>query len=360
MRIYSKIGDFSSKSVILFYNINEMSIPKKNILGQFNTISSVWLKPHIKKFILSSKRSIGLDPFAGRGDLIKVMEDLDLKKVVGYDVDDSLGWVVNDSLKNIPFHEDAIVVTNPPYFAKVSMSRSYSKDIEYFEGNQYSDLYQLAIEKVLEKYDKAVFIIPETYFQSHFFKDSVRSITILEENPFIDTDCPVCVACFDTDNENFMLNNRIFDIYKGEKFLFDSDELEYRVEKVLGPTSNRKLLYIRFNDKQGNVGLRGVDGTDKSDRIRFCTPAELNYDFDNIKDSSRAISILNVSCRKFKTINEPALIEKANHILEKLRSETSDVIFSPFKNNNKEGTRRRRLDFYFAKRILNKARSELQ
>jgi len=48
------------------------------------------------------------------------------------------------------------------------------------------------------------------------------------------------------------------------------------------------------------------------------------------------------------------IIKKANKILEELRRETKDVVFAPFKNNNKLGIRRRRLDFGIARKILDK------
>lgn len=319
---------------------------KKIDLGQFNTKLSVWLKPQVEDFIRTSPCVNGLDPFAGDGDLIKAMFKLNFEEVRGLDIDPSLNWKINDSLVDIPYYKNTVVVTNPPYYARVSASRKKSSCLKYFEGNNFADLYQIAIGNVLEKYREAVFIIPETYFLTDdmFFKEDLHSITVLEDNPFYDTDCPVCVACF---SKGELFEQPSYDIYKNDQFLFSNGGLE-DISKEYSSKSDVKVV---FNDKNGNIGLRGVDGVSPDQKIKFCLPEELNYDLDKIKVSSRAITILNVS----GNFNKKDVIERANYYLNKLREETSDVIFAPFKGNNKAGERRRRLDFKWAKKILNKA-----
>ena len=319
----------------------------KKDLGQYNTKLDVWLKPQVKSFIKSTLCKNGLDPFAGDGDLINVMYDLGLEKVRGLDIDPNLNWEINDSLIDIPYYEDTIVVTNPPYYALVSASRQKSSCLKYFEGNSFADLYQIAIGNILNKYKGAVLIIPETYFltEEMFFKESVFNITIIEDNPFYDTDCPVCVVCFLRGN---LFRPNIYSIYKNNEFLFYNDDLEDILRRYM-PKVER--LGVIFNDPGGNIGLRGVDGVSPDEKIKFCLPEELNYDTDKIKVSSRAITILNVK-GDFDTEN---LIYKANKCLANLREETKDIIFAPFKGNNKAGERRRRLDFGWARKILNKA-----
>jgi len=318
----------------------------KKDLGQYNTKRDVWLKPQVKNFIESTLCKNMLDPFAGDGDLINVMRGLDFEKVRGLDIDPNLNWEINDSLIDIPYYEDTIVITNPPYYARVSASRDKSSCLKYFEGNSFADLYQIAIGNILNKYKSAILIIPETYFltDAMFFKESVFNITILEDNPFYDTDCPVCVVCFLKGN---LFIPNIYSIYKNNEFLFYNDDLEEILRRYI-PKVER--LKITFNDSSGNIGLRGVDGVEAADKIRFCLPEELNYDADKIKVSSRAITILNVE----GDFDIKELIEKANLYLNNLRKDTADVIFAPFKGNNKAGERRRRLDFAWARKILNK------
>jgi len=325
---------------------------KKLDLGQFNTKKDVWLQPQVEEFLKTSTCKKGLDPFAGKGDLIRVMYTLDFKPIIGLDIDKVLGWQVNNSLVDIPYYEDTIVVTNPPYYAKVTARRKKASILNYFEGenDKFADIYQIAIANVLKKYDEAVFIIPETYFlkNSMMFKNDLCSITVLEDNPFYDTDCPICVACFLKGNT---LGYPSYDIYKNDKFLFTNTGLDEILKKY---RPKRDLLNVKFNDISGNIGLRGVDGTGVSDKIRFCLPQELNYDIDTIKISSRAITVLNVNRADGKPLDVNKLIERANENLNDFREETNDVILAPFKNNNKGGERRRRLDFSWAKKLLNK------
>ena len=66
-------------------------------------------------------------------------------------------------------------------------------------------------------------------------------------------------------------------------------------------------------------------------------------------ETSRAITVLEVDCE----ITDE-FISKANFLLDELRNETHDVVLSPFKNNNKLGQRRRRLDFKWARKIIEK------
>lgn len=86
----------------------------------------------------------------------------------------------------------------------------------YFE--KYTDLYQLAVVKMLGAQDYVVAIIPETFINSNFLNmvfKRIKSITILVENPFKDTENPVCVVCFD----NNVFENREVEVYIGDKYI---------------------------------------------------------------------------------------------------------------------------------------------
>ena len=163
---------------------------KKQNLGQFNTQNDVWLRPHIAEFIGDSDCDYVLDPFAGQGDLLHAARRFNFLDYYGMDIDPDLcaekGWAWNDSLEDIPASDNTLVITNPPYLAKNSAARNCLGSYDYFKGDneRYEDLYQIAIEKVLDSYQKAVFIIPETYFQTEFFKQHLEIYTVIEENPF--------------------------------------------------------------------------------------------------------------------------------------------------------------------------------
>jgi len=324
---------------------------KKQNLGQFNTKNKVWLRPHIRDFIANSGCKYVMDPYAGAGDLLCAVNSMGWSDTYGYDIDPDLGWPVNDGLKDVPEHENTIVVTNPPYLAKNSAARNDLESYQYFKNNDYEDLYQLAIHRVLARYSKAVFIIPETFYQNQLFTSYLHSYTIIEENPFEDTDCPVCVAAFHATNDFRAIAGNNYKIYKNDSYLFNRFELEDTLFKF----NSGRHADITFNDPGGMLGLRAVDGVHINDRIRFAKPKALRYDLRKVSETSRSVTLIDVPGYKI----DKRFIKIANLWVENLREDTKDVVLSPFKNNNKLGKRRRRLDYKWARKIIEKTMETL-
>lgn len=318
---------------------------KKIKLGQFNTKSDLWLKPQVIKFISDSKCKTAYDPFAGEGDLLKaVKEQFGFKKLLGLDIDETLKWKINDSLINIPKFKDAIIITNPPYIAKQSASRKKIDLSKYFSTTIYDDVYLLALDKMLEAQEYVVAIIPESFINSNYKqKERLCSITILEENPFEDTENPVCIACFDGKIKKY--SN--IKIYKNEDLVGRLDEIyNIRIEP-------KNDIGIKFNTLKGWLGLRAIDGTDDIKNINFDFKNNIKYDWKNrIKITSRHLSLINIDVPKDK---RQEFIDECNKIIEDIRLKSSDVLLTPFKGNTRSGKRRRRLDFRLARAIMEKA-----
>lgn len=309
--------------------------------GQFFTKSNKWLTPQIKRFITKTQPKVIVDPFAGEGDLLKVCESLGFDSLVGFDIDSHLEWHINDSLVEVPSIEGGLVVTNPPFLAKNSATKNKLEACSLFKNNNYIDLYQLAIEKVLYSYLQAVFIIPETFVLSPVFDEYLESVTVIEDNLFKDTECPVCVCCFN----KLKKNTDNIEFYKNNLFLFDKQELITRLNKYT-TSVNTKLV---FNVKTGNLGLRGIDGLSANDKIRFSLVKDLDYDINKIKVSSRAITVIDVPF-----FVDDLFLTVINDLLNDYRVKTHDIFLAPFKNNNQEGVRRRRIDFKLARLLINK------
>jgi len=333
---------------ILIYKINpnerlgKKMLQKKIKLGQFNTKSSLWLKPQVEEFIENANCKIAYDPFAGSGDLLKAAKELmGFEKLVGLDIDETLNWELNDSLIKIPQYNDAIIITNPPYLAKQSASRKKIDLSKYFLSTQYDDVYLIALDKMLESQDNVVAIIPESFLNSSYKqKNRLSSITILEENPFEDTENPVCVACFDNKIKEF---NQI-KVYKNDKLINTLDKIiNIRIE----PKNN---IDITFNTLKGWLGLRAIDSTDDIKVISFDFKENINYDWENkIKVSSRHLTLIDIDIPKKL---RKAYINECNRLIQKIRKESSDILLTPFKGNTKSGIRRRRLDFRLARAIM--------
>jgi hypothetical protein len=314
---------------------------KKIILGQFNTSQDIWLKKQILEFIKDSKMSTAFDPFAGKGDLIKISDKYDIYQSIGMDIDLSLNWKFNDSLLDIPFFENTIIITNPPYLAKQSAKRRKLNLDKYFEKTTYDDLYLIALDRMTEKFDHIVAIIPESFLNSNYEKkDLIHSITIIEDNPFYDTEVPVCVVCFDGISKDFSQ----IKIFKNEVFI---DNYKNIINSILSPKKNIKM---NFNDLSGWLGIRAVDSSDDSVKIKFDFKDSIRYDWESrIKVSSRHFTLVKIDVNENKR-NE--LIIECNNILNNIRNRTSDLVLTPFMGNTKKGIRRRRLDFALARAII--------
>lgn len=326
-----------------------MQAVKKIQLGQYFTKEKVWLKPQVLNFIKNSGCKIAYDPFAGNGDLLKISRDYGISKIKGLDIDFNLSWEQNDSLKHIPPIKNAIIITNPPYLTKYSAKRK-KLNINYSYFDKHTDLYQLAVDKILESQDFAVMIIPESYINSNYFNkhlERMHSITILTENPFLDTENPVCVVCFD----NIHKDPPKIKVYLDNEYLND---YSYFQKNRLTPKNS---YYIRFNAKNGNLALRAIDLSTENKKIRFYVSKAIDYDLSKICSSSRLFTSIDLDCSDID-INQ--LAKECNNILNAYRQKTHDVLLTPFKGNTKEGLRRRRLDYKTARCIIEMAISNIR
>ena len=320
---------------------------KKKSLGQFFTIKDIWLKPHILEFIKKVSPQIVFDPFAGKWDLLKLWEKIWIEKILWLDIDPDMNWPINDSLISIPKIEKSIIITNPPYITKYSAKRKNILHLveKYFKTTKYDDLYKLAIEKCMENNDYWILIVPETFINSNFPKSRLVSITIIEEKIFNDTDIPICIICFDKNPKDY----KNIHIYKNEKYIWDLLSLE---QKRLIPTNE---IDIKFNCLKWQIALRAIDMV-SDENIKFLLPEDINYDLETIKHSSRLITLIQINIEN-NQLN--SIINISNKILNNFRKDTDDILLSPFKWNNKNWIRRRRLDYKTARAILEQAYSQL-
>ena len=326
-----------------------MSENKKVKLGQFFTKETLWLKPQVIDFIKSCKCTAAYDPYAGGGDLLSAATNvLEFSKTIGLDIDSTLKWEINDSLVKIPHVDNAIIITNPPYIAKQSASRKKIDLSNYFNSSIYDDVYLIALDKMLEAQNYVVAIIPESFINSSYKqKSKINSITILEENPFEDTENPVCVVCFDSIEKSF----DDVKIYKNNEFINNLAAIQrLRLEPNNG-------IKITFNTLEGWLGLRAIDSTDDKTFINFDFRENFDYDWENnIKVSSRHLSLINIDINKEK---RQEFIDRCNEIIRQIRVDSADILLTPFKGNTKKGMRRRRLDFRLARAIMEKAFYEM-
>lgn len=318
--------------------------------GRYYTTQDHWLTRPVMEFIqvaLMNAKGF-LDPFAGEGHLLEACAQRFQQPVAGFDLH-AERWPTLDSLRHIP-PTDAIIVTNPPYLAKHSASRKGVAETvaSYYADAGLDDLYQIALRRCLEAARFTVAIIPETFLNSDFPKQALVLISVLGRNPFQDTENPVCVACFDHQKTTGEEDAKLF---VDDSFCLSMGSLAALRRSVPRDTT------IRFNDPKGAIALRAVDSTDPAAPIAFLPAETFAYGRENIKVSSRLLTYLSI--KNLPTSRRDELIAIANRRLAELRHASHDLVLSPFKGNNQEGRRRRRLDYAMARRLLMEALEEL-
>lgn len=301
----------------------------KQELGQFFTISDKWMQPQVIEFISKCGKESVLDPFAGGGDLLKQCKIFNFKSYKGLDKDSTLGWKYNDSLLDIPYYKDTIVITNPPYLY-ISSKVNTSETKKYFRHNL-QDLYLEALYNILVKYEYCVAIIPGSFF--HCFDTfpsykRLNSITYVSDNLFEDTTCPVCVVCFD-------------DRSKGDKEIkcYKDSDFVASLEKLRSYDYTYKKQVNIVNDDTGWLGCKLIDD------IHFDYAPQFEKYFKTKLNNRRCYVRLNVEYSG----NKDELISKLNASVNKFRNDTKDLMLLPFKSSN-----RRRMTIEQAKGIVEK------
>jgi hypothetical protein len=331
----------------------EVDIDKVS-LGSFYTTKSGWLTDQVRHFLekaLSESNGYLLDPFAGDGHLLDAIK---ADPVLGKQVRDAAGfdiqgvmWPINDSLVAIPNPKQAVIVTNPPYLANHSAKRKGISSLveKYFKRSTQKNLYMIALENALSSAHYVVAIIPETFLLSTFPKHRLELAVVIQDQLFGDTDAPALVACFTKDETT---DARIF---TGGKLIGELSTLL----ALRSPIAKSKLRIV-FNDPKGRIGLRAVDGSDGNSPIEFLPAESFSYPAASVVGSSRLMTYLDLPAVDDQAIH--LLIGKANEILEEIRLASGDLVLAPFKGNDRNGRRRRRLDYGLARTILIRALAE--
>ena len=327
----------------------EVDIDKVS-LGSFYTTKSGWLTDQVRHFLekaLSESNGYLLDPFAGDGHLLEAIKsDLILgpqvKQAAGFDIQGD-AFSFNDSLVAIPNPQRAVIVTNPPYLANHSAKRKGVDQLvaKYFANSTQKNLYRIALENSLASADYVVAIIPETFLLSTFPKHRLELAVVIQDSLFGDTDAPALVACFTKES---CADARIF---TGNQSIGNLSEI------LALRDSNAPKQKIVFNEPTGRIGLRAVDGSDGKSPIAFVAAHDFEYPSDSVAVSSRLMTYLDLS--RLGDSDIPRVISVANAELNRIRKASGDLVLAPFKGNDRNGRRRRRLDYALARRILNHA-----
>ena len=336
--------------------IQEKNLERKKLLGQFFTITnpfSIDVFYKWMKLIPQEKKENLLEPFAGANNIVKMIKDLGfVHNWSCFDIEPNETNVTpeypvskQDTIKNFP-KGFFVGITNPPYLAKSSATRAGLD----FPETTYDDLYKVSLDVMLNNLEYVAAIIPESFVNAGIFHDRIYAFVSLTCKMFEDTECPVCLALFIPSEQ------------KSEAKLEKEDFFVFRQNKKIGrykelgskkPKSDIQIDW-KFNDPDGIIGIRCIDGTIKSS-IEFINGKEI--DKSKIKVSSR--SLTRVSGLP-NDINLTMFLERCNKKLVQYREDTADIFLTSFKGLRKDNRYRRRLDFANAKVIMNAVVEELR
>ncbi|MDI9348024.1 MAG: hypothetical protein QM538_05920 [Methylacidiphilales bacterium] len=278
-----------------------------------------------------------LEPFAGSNNLIHMLTERGYcNDYASFDLFPQHPTIKKrNTLVNFPIGYQ-VCITNPPYLAQNSAKR---RGMQYPVDCPYDDLYKYALKKCLDAVPYVGAIIPASFLNAHLFRERLAYYILLPTRMFADTEHPVCLALFNPS----MTKTKI---YEGKEYLGLLQDLEKKVPQCKGET-----VTMRFNDRQGTLGLYAIDNTTEAS-ISFVSGGEI--DPQVISSSSRSITRISVDYRHSKK-----LINNLNEYLQVFRRETRDIFLTPFKGVRKDNRFRRRLDFALARRIINEVCASL-
>lgn len=315
---------------------------QKRELGSYYTQGNPFLhKPFQQWFSQVSTNGQILEPFAGNGQIIKLMQEAGFDRSWKlFDIDEKLKNIeTRDSIRDFPKGYEA-VITNPPYLSyHFAKRKKLNTNKEYFLG--YESLYQTAVFVALNNSNFVGMIIPESFLTSGLFKDRLQKVISLPYQMFLDTEMPTCLALWGKDIVDEI------EIWRGDDYVGLYSQLASTLKET--PCAER----IRFNVLNGSIGLKAIDNSYEPS-ISFCSPSLIPP--EKIKHSARLVSRIQIS----DLLDSEELIIKANQILNKWRFETQDILLTAFKGVRADGLFRRRLDFKNARHILANALCEIE
>lgn len=301
----------------------------KRLTGAFYTVENPFVHPAFAGWARKAelRRREILEPFAGSNRLIRHLRKMDLcRRFASFDIfPASVDVQQRDTLKSFPTGY-GVCITNPPWLARNSASKRRLP----FPATRYDNLYKHCLDKCLNHCDWVAAIIPESFLRADVFLDRLQHCISLPNRLFRDTGHPACLALFGPEQSTDAL------VWTGTKRVGWLNELI-----DLRPKPRKDGCAIRFNERNGNVGLIALDNT-VGPSIRFCKVEELAH--YNVKHSGRHITKIHVDSR--------LAVDRWNLEIYEFRRNTKDVLMTCYKGVRQDGMYRRRLDWQLARGII--------
>jgi hypothetical protein len=311
---------------------------KKRELGQYYTVLDVFRHRRFKKWLRPMMTWRVLDPFAGAGNLAKMLPALDWAL---FDIEPTDPTVLlRDSFHQFPTGYN-LIITNPPYGAK----NAFSARGLVFPASEYCDIYQHALGLCLGAAGYVAAILPAAFLKSGLFRERLVAVINLPCSVFAETETPVCLALFSPEGAASPA------LWDGDQYIGRLSDLAQHLVLAIPAC----LLTLRFNAPTGEIGVNCLDSR-SGQSIAFIPGSAI--DPARVKKSSRhRIRILLPV--EWPPGAQTAILVAANDILRDYRHRTADVFLTPSRGLRADGHFRRRIDYETIARILTLAATQL-
>jgi len=301
-----------------------------------------------------------IEPFAGKGDLLKWLIDQGYTEPVeSYDIapkTTEYPIVERDTLLNPPDYTDAWILTNPPYLA-----RNKSENKAVFDKYDTNDLYKCFLDSIGPNARGGILIIPAGFFfsprdidvrgRNRFLTQySIRRVRYFEEQVFPDT--ATTVVAFEFIRSPTPLKEQsvewislptgatqTFHLSAANDWIIGGDiyRLPGPLDKSIKVRRWVEGIQLRQGEQITALTLRALDSGGQDGRI--CLEFKPGYVYP-AKESSRTYATLCLRGVVLSLEKQQELSEKFNAFLEKKRVETWSL-FLPQYRESKEYARKR-------------------
>ena len=328
---------------------------EKKAKGQYYTTNCDYI---LNGFAPPSDPCRIIEPFAGKGDLLKWLVDQGhAEPVEAYDIapqTTDYTVVQRDTLLDPPDYTDAWILTNPPYLA-----RNKSENKAIFDHYDTNDLYKCFLDSIGSNARGGVIIIPAGFFfsprdidvrcRNRFLTQySVQRVRYFEEQVFPDT--TTTVVAFEFERSVVPLKEQSVEwisLPSGATQIFQLSAINdwiiggdiYRLPVPPGVKVRRWVEGSKLQEGEQITALTlcALDSGRQDARIRLDFRPGYVYP---AKESSRTFATLCLRGAVLTLEQQQELCEKFNAFLEKKRVETWSL-FLPQYRESKEYARKR-------------------
>lgn len=335
----------------------------KQKLGQFYTTNYNYILQGMQ--IPKNKKVKILEPFAGKGDLFKVVNSS--YTIEAYDIDPKTESIIKrDTLNEPPDYKGKFVLTNPPYLAR---NKSNNKSV--FDKYGTNDLYKCFIEQLIADTPLGgIIIIPLNFWCSirksdidlrrrFIGKFSIVRLNIFEEKVFSDTTYTVC--CFQFINKEIKNVTSKIVFYPSGKKLNDSFNENnnytiggdiYKLEQDAKYTIDRvtKNTPLSLKEYVTNILVKCIDDNETTKISMSVVKDEERYIDNTGKLTSRSYATLLIR-PSISIDKQKELVDKFNKFIEDYRDRYHSLFLSNYRES--KVIARKRISFGLVYEIVN-------